>query len=77
MHGRLRSWFEKRGLKLNEKKTGIVDLEKESFEFLGFRLAWRKHGKSQAHYGDAYCNERLHDHYGLVIFPMHTKWQNS
>jgi hypothetical protein len=42
MHGRLKSWLEKRGLKLNEKKTRIVDFEKESFEFLGFRLAWRK-----------------------------------
>jgi retron-type reverse transcriptase len=159
MHGRLKSWLEKRGLKLNEKKTRIVDFEKESFEFLGFRLAWRKarsgrhyphcepspkscgklreaireetarstmwkepdeviarvnrrvrgwigyfhyanssrvfdkmqwqmrermrrwlwkkHAKTQAHYGDAYSNERLHDHYGLINFPMHTKWQNS
>jgi group II intron reverse transcriptase/maturase len=159
MHSRLKSWLEKRGLKLNEKKTRIVDFEKESFEFLGFRLAWRKsrsgrsfplcepspkscgklreaireetarstlwkkpeeviarinvrvrgwigyfhyanssrvfdkmqwqmrervrrwlwkkHAKTQAHYGDAYSNERLHDHYGLVKFPMHTKWQTS
>ena len=159
MHGRLKSWLEKRGLKLNEKKTRIVDFEKESLEFLGFRLAWRKarsgrhyphcepspkscgklreaireetarstmwkepdeviarvnrrvrgwigyfhyanssrvfdkmqwqmrermrrwlwkkHAKTQAHYGDAYSNERLHDHYGLINFPMHTKWQNS
>jgi|GEM_PF-3166858 hypothetical protein len=28
-------------------------------------------------YGDAYSNERLHDHYGLINFPMHTKWQTS
>jgi RNA-directed DNA polymerase len=159
MHGRLKSWLEKRGLKLDEKKTRIVDFEKESLEFLGFRLAWRKvrsgrhhphckrspkswgklreairketarstmwkepdevialvnrrvrgwigyfhyanssrvfdkmqwqtrermrrwqwkkHAKTQGHYGDAYSNERLHDHYGLVNIPMHTKWQNS
>ena len=159
MHGRLKSWLEQRGLKLNEKKTRIVDFEKESFEFLGFRLAWRKarsgrsfplcepspkscgklreaireetarstmwkepeeviarvnvrvrgwigyfhyansaevfdkmqwqmrervrrwlwkkHAKTEAQYGNAYSNERLHDHYGLVNFPMHTKWQTS
>ena len=159
MHGRLKSWLEKRGLKLNEKKTRIVDFEKESLDFLGFRLAWRKarsgrhyphcepspkscgklreaireetarstiwkepdeviarvnrrvrgwigyfhyanssrvfdkmqcqmrermrrwlwkkHAKTQAHYGDAYSNERLHDHYGLINCPMHTKLQNS
>ena len=159
MHGRLKSWLEQRGLKLNEKKTRIVDFEKESFEFLGFRLAWRKsrrgrsyphcepspkscgklreaireetarntmwkdpeeviarinvrvrgwigyfhyansstvfnkmqwqlqervrrwlwkkHAKTEAHYGKAYSNEHLHDHYGLVYFPLHTKWQTS
>lgn len=42
MQGRLKSWLDKRGLKLNEKKTRIVDFENESFEFLGLRLVWRK-----------------------------------
>lgn len=156
MHRRLRSWLERRGLKLNEKKTRIVDFEKESLEFLGFRLAWRKarsgksyphcepspkscaklreaireettrstqwkepeeviarvnvrargwigyfhyansgkvfskmqwqirarmrrwlwkkHAKTKEHYGKAYSNEHLHDHYGLINFPMRTKW---
>lgn len=39
------------------------------------RWLWKKYAKTQAHYGDAYSNERLHDHYGLVNFPMHTKSQ--
>lgn len=159
MHRRLEGWLEKRGLKLNKKKTRVVDFEKESFEFLGFRLAWRKgrsgksyphceaspkscgklreairsetarnthwkepeevitrvnarvrgwigyfhhanssrvfnkmqwqltervrlwlwkkHAKSEEHYGEAYRDERLHEHYGLIRFPMRTKWQNS
>ena len=159
MQQRLKRWLETRGLKLNEKKTRIVDFEKENFEFLGFRLAWRrapskryfphcepspkscgklreaireetsrstmwkepeavfarvnqkvkgwigyfhyansarvfsktqgqtrarmrrwlwkKHARTKAHYGKAYCNERLHEHYGLVRFPMHAKWQTS
>ncbi len=159
MHRRLKGWLEKRGLKLNEKKTRVVDFEKESFEFLGFRLAWRKapsgrhyphcepspkscgklreaireettrstewkevedviarvnsrvrgwigyfhhanssrvfcqmqwqlrermrrwlwkkHGKTQAQYGKAYSDERLHDHHGLIRFPMHIKRQSS
>jgi group II intron reverse transcriptase/maturase len=159
MHRRLKCWLEKRGLKLNEKKTRIVDFEKESIEFLGFRLAWRKarsgkhyphcepspkscgklraaireetvrstqwkepedliarvnsrvrgwigyfhhanssrvfckmqwqlrermrrwlwkkHGKTQAQYGTAFSDTRLHDHYGLIRLPMHIKRQTS
>ena len=159
MHRRLKCWLERKGLKLNEKKTRIVDFEKESFEFLGFRLMWRKarsgrsyphcepspkscaklrdairketsrsttwrkpeeviarvnrkargwigyfhyansasvfdtvqwqmrervrrwlwhkHAKVKALYGPAHSDERLHDHYGLIRFPMHTKWQSS
>ena len=157
MKGRLESWLERRKLRLNEKKTRIVDFDRESFEFLGFRLAWRKarsgksyphcepsakscnklreaireqtgrdtlwksaeevfaavnrrlrgwigyfhyanstrvfdqmqwstrerlrrwlwkkHAKTQARYGPTYSDESLHDHYGLIRFPMHTKWQ--
>lgn len=155
MHRRLKSWLERKGLKLNETKTRIVDFEKESLEFLGFRLAWRKarsgrsyphcepspkscgklreaireettrstlwkepedvitrvnrrvrgwigyfhyanssrvfnqmqwqlrermrrwlwkkQDKTKAHYGKAYSDERLHNHYGLVRFPVRTK----
>jgi group II intron reverse transcriptase/maturase len=157
MKRRLESWLERRKLRLNEKKTRIVDFDHESFEFLGFRLAWRKarsgksyphcepsakscnklreaireqtgrdtlwkspkevfaavnrrlrgwigyfhyanstrvfgkmqwstrerlrrwlwkkYAKTQARYGLAYSDESLHDHYGLIRFPMHTKWQ--
>ena len=51
MHRRLKKWLEARKLKLNEEKTRIVDFERESFEFLGFRLSWRKsrRGKSYPH----------------------------
>ena len=157
MKRRLESWLERRKLRLNEKKTRIVDFDHESFEFLGFRLAWRKarsgksyphcepsakscnklreaireqtgrdtlwkspkevfaavnrrlrgwigyfhyanstrvfgkmqwstrerlrrwlwkkHAKTQARYGPTYSDESLHDHYGLMRFPMRTKWQ--
>ena len=156
---RLRIWLERRGLKLNERKTRIVDFEREYLEFLGFRLAWRKarsgrmyphcepspkscgklreaireqtgwntlwkdseyvftyvnrrirgwigyfhyanssrvfgkmqwqirermrrwlwkkHAKSKAQYSQAYNDERLHDLYGLIRFPLTTTWQNS
>ena len=51
MHRRLKIWLERKELKLNEKKTRIVDFEKERFDFLGFRLAWRKakSGRSYPH----------------------------
>jgi RNA-directed DNA polymerase len=42
MQRRLTSWLERRGLKLNEKKTRVVDFEKDGLEFLGFRLSWRR-----------------------------------
>jgi len=41
------------------------------------RWPWKKHAKTKAQYGEAYSNERLHDQYGLIRFPMHTQWQNS
>jgi len=41
------------------------------------RWLWKKHAKTKEHYGEAYSEERLHDHYGLINFPMQTKWQNS
>jgi group II intron reverse transcriptase/maturase len=47
MKRRLERWLESRGLKLNEKKTRVVDFERESFEFLGFRLQWRKSPKGR------------------------------
>lgn len=51
MKRRLEKWLRKRKLKLNEKKTRVVDFEKESFEFLGFRLSWRisQRGKRYPH----------------------------
>jgi len=47
----LKKWLEARKLKLNEERTRIVDFERESFEFLGFWLSWRKSrkGKSYPH----------------------------
>jgi group II intron reverse transcriptase/maturase len=159
MQRRLKCWLDRRGLKLNETKTRIVDFHQESLEFLGFQLTWRKarsgksyphcqpspkscgklreaireetsrnsqwkepgevisrvnrrvrgwigyfhyanssrafgsmqcyltervrrwmwkkHAKTKAHYGESYCDERLHAHHGLIRFPMHTPWQNS
>ena len=41
------------------------------------RWLWNKHVKTEAHYGSAYCNEELHNRYGLIRFPMQTKWQRS
>jgi len=48
---RLKKWLTVRELKLNEEKTRIVDFEKESFDFLGFRLTYRcaKSGKKYPH----------------------------
>lgn len=42
MYQQLKRWLERRGLKLNEEKTRVVDFNQESFEFLGFRVSWRR-----------------------------------
>ena len=51
MQRQLKQWLERRKLKLNEEKTRIVDFNKESIEFLGFRVSWRKspQGKQYPH----------------------------
>jgi len=41
------------------------------------RWLWKKHAKTREQYGKAYSNERLHNHHGLINFPMYTKWKNS
>ncbi len=43
----LKQWLERRGLKLNEEKTRIVDFQREHLEFLGFRMSWRKSPKGK------------------------------
>jgi hypothetical protein len=60
-----KGWLERKGLKLNEKKTRIVDFEKESLEFLGFRLAWRKarSGRSYPHCEPAHIRGNLETEY--------------
>lgn len=50
LQARLKRWLEARQLKLNEEKTRLVDTRKESFEFLGFVVAWRQSLKSQRSY---------------------------
>ncbi len=48
---RLQGWLERRGLKLNEQKTRLVDIRREGIKFLGFSLTWRRgrSGRSYPH----------------------------
>jgi group II intron reverse transcriptase/maturase len=39
---RLTAWLNRRGLKLNETKTRLVDIRREGIRFLGFGLTWRR-----------------------------------
>jgi len=38
MQRRLQAYLERRGLKLNEAKTRLLDANRESFRFLGFEI---------------------------------------
>jgi RNA-directed DNA polymerase len=44
---RLNKWLEARKLKLNEKKTRLLDGRKETFKFLGFGVGWRRDRKGR------------------------------
>ena len=48
---RVCQWLERRQLRLNGEKTRVVDFNRESFDFLGFRLSWRRarSGKNYPH----------------------------
>ena len=41
------------------------------------RWLWKKHAKTRGKYAQAYSNQELHEHYGLIKFPLHTTWQRS
>jgi len=41
------------------------------------RWLWKKHGKTEALFGPAYHDERLHRHYGLVKFPIRAAWKEG
>jgi RNA-directed DNA polymerase len=41
LHQRLKTYLERRGLKLNEAKTRCLNSEQSAFRFLGFELSWR------------------------------------
>lgn len=43
---RLNKYLEAKGLSLNEEKTRIVDSREEGFTFVGFRINWRRSGKT-------------------------------
>ena len=48
---RLQGWLKRKGLKLNEGKTRLVDIRQEGIRFLGFSLTWRRgrRGRSYPH----------------------------
>jgi group II intron reverse transcriptase/maturase len=42
LYQRLKGYLQRKGLKLNEAKTRVVDVRRESFRFLGFEVGWRQ-----------------------------------
>lgn len=42
LYRRLKSYLQRKGLKLNETKTRVLDVRQESFRFLGFEVGWRQ-----------------------------------
>ena len=51
LRARLQRWLERKGLKLNEQKTRLVDVRQEGIKFLGFSVTWRRgrSGRSYPH----------------------------
>jgi len=42
LYQRLKEYLQRKGLKLNETKTRVLDVRRESFRFLGFEVGWRQ-----------------------------------
>jgi hypothetical protein len=40
------------------------------------RWLWNKHARTKVQYDKHYSNERLHEHYRLIRFPLH-KWRSA
>jgi RNA-directed DNA polymerase len=51
MFARLKVYLQRRGLRLNETKTRVIDARQTSFQFLGFEVSWRtnRFGKHYSH----------------------------
>lgn len=52
LYRRLKVYLARKGLTLNERKTRVLDVRRESFRFLGFEVSWRQSrftGKSFPH----------------------------
>jgi RNA-directed DNA polymerase len=51
MYARLKVYLARKGLRLNETKTRVIDARQTSFRFLGFEVSWRKNrfGKQYPH----------------------------
>jgi group II intron reverse transcriptase/maturase len=52
LYQRLKVYLQRKGLTLNERKTRVLDVRRESFRFLGFEVSWRQSrctGKSFPH----------------------------
>jgi RNA-directed DNA polymerase len=50
LYERLKDYLERKGLTLNTAKTRVLDVRRESFQFLGFRLAWRRSWRTGNYY---------------------------
>lgn len=42
LFARLKVYLARKGLRLNETKTRVIDVRRDSFRFLGFEVSWRK-----------------------------------
>ncbi|MFA7234886.1 MAG: group II intron maturase-specific domain-containing protein, partial [Terrimicrobiaceae bacterium] len=71
---RVRGWI---GYFHHANSTRVFNkMQRRMRERMG-RWLWKKHAKTEARYGNAYSNERLHDHCSLIHFPLRTKRQTS
>ena len=50
LYQRLKSYLQAKGLRLNETKTRVLDVRRESFRFLGFEVSWRCSAQTRRSY---------------------------
>jgi hypothetical protein len=54
---RLKVYLQRKGLRLNETKTRVIDVRQQSFRFLGFEVSWRQ-SRGGKHYPHVEPNQK-------------------
>jgi len=74
LHERLKTYLRARKLTLNEEKTRVVDTRRESINFLGFSLGWKRSPRTGNAYVHVEPSEKAQEHYKRSVRDKLNGW---